>query len=236
MNELYRTFGVYRITNTRTGMTYIGKTGRNFADRWSHHRAILRRNKHSNRGLQASWNEDGESAFEFCVVEAVCDKEELNALEIKYIAQYRELGLCFNLADGGDSPYWLGRHLSDDAKKKIGEKNRKNMLGRKLPPETRKRMSIAQKQRAYSDEERALRSQKSKETNKGRVRSEETKALLRKINQENPPSAKLTPDDVRDIRRLKKDGLKLTELAEMYSTSPSYISSIVHKRRWAHID
>lgn len=233
--DIYCTFGIYRITNKITGQSYIGKTANSFGNRWDNHKALLRQGKHHNCYLQNDWNRYGANNFEFIAIEILTDSSKLNELEIGYIRQYREIGLCYNLHDGGDKSYNLGRHLSEETKRKIGEKNRVNMTGRKLSVETRKRMSEAQKRRKYTDEERLHRSTLSRQINTGRIRSEATKEKLRKINQNNPPSAKFTPDDIRDIRDKKLNGYKLTELAEMYNTSPSYISSIVHKRRWAHI-
>lgn len=235
MKEIYCTFGVYRITNIVNGKSYIGKTGMNFGDRWDNHKSLLRNNHHSNPYLQSAWNKYGESSFEFAVVESVNDSGLLNELEIQYIKQYKEAGLSYNIHDGGDGGLNLGKHLSDETKRKIGEKNRVNMTGRKLSEETRRRMSEAQKRRQYSHGELERRREFSRQLNTGRTRSTETKEKLRKINQDNPPSAKFTPDDIRDIRQKKANGYKLSELAEMYNTSACYISSIVHRRRWAHI-
>lgn len=235
MKDIYCTFGIYRISNTINGKSYIGKTGMNFGDRWDSHRALLRSNHHDNPYLQNAWNKYGESNFQFAVVESVSDPSLLNELEIQYIKQYKEAGLSYNIHDGGDGGLNLGKHLSDETKRKIGEKNRVNMTGRKLSKTTRKKMSEAQKRRQYSQSELEWRREFSRQLNTGRIRSEETKEKLRKINQDNPPSAKFTPDDIRDIRQKKADGYKLAELAEMYNTSVCYISSIVNRRRWAHV-
>lgn len=47
--------------------------------------------------------------------------------------------------------------------------------------------------------------------------------------------AKFTPDDIRSIRKERANGATLALLAAKYNTSQSYISNIVHKRRWAFI-
>lgn len=236
MNDLYKYGGIYRITDTITGFSYIGQTGNSFGERWSHHRALLRQGTHSNKSLQSAWNADGEDAFEFAIIEVIEGKDALNNAEVRYIAEYRKEGKCFNITGGGDQYYWTGKHLTEETKRKIGEKNRLNMLGRKFSEETRRKMSVSQKNRKYTDEERRLRSEKSRQTNTGRVRSDETKALLRKINQENPPGAKFTPDDIRAIRSMRSSGSTLVEIANVFGTSPSYVDSIVKRRRWAHIE
>ena len=39
--NIYKSFGIYRITNIQNGKSYIGKTGMNFGDRWDCHRAQI---------------------------------------------------------------------------------------------------------------------------------------------------------------------------------------------------
>lgn len=226
--KIYDTFGIYRITDTVSGKSYIGKASVSFGDRWDSHRALLRSGKHFNKHLQEAWNEHGEDQIKFAIVEEVQDRSLLRDLEHKYIEEYKDKGLSYNL---------LGDPLSDETKQKIGEKNRINMTGRKHSAETRAKMPASQKIRAenMTEEERAKHALQSSIANRGRVRSKETKERLRKINQENPPSAKYTPDDIREIRRLRAEGYKLEELAEMYNTSSNYIWSIVTFRRWSHV-
>lgn len=235
MKNIYKEIGIYRITNLVNGMSYIGKTGYSFGDRWDCHRALLNSGKHDNANLQKEWNKYGSESFEFAALEIVLDKSLLNELEIKYIREYKERELSYNIADGGDDPYWTGKHLTDEVKRKIGEKNRVNMTGKKLSDETKKKMSESQTARKWTDEEKQRCREKSRETNTGRVRSNETKELLRKINQENPPSAKFSPQDILDIRSKRKAGEKLSDLAAEYGSSESYISNIIHGRRWGHI-
>lgn len=62
--------GVYVIVNRITCRAYIGQT-RNFANRAGAHFTALRAGRHSNKGLQAAWNECGEAAFLFCPVACV---------------------------------------------------------------------------------------------------------------------------------------------------------------------
>lgn len=42
-------------------------------------------------------------------------------------------------------------------------------------------------------------------------------------------------NDIRSIRKERANGATLALLAAKYNTSQSYISNIVHKRRWAFI-
>jgi hypothetical protein len=49
------------------------------------------------------------------------------------------------------------------------------------------------------------------------------------------PRAKLTEDDVREIRRLSKNGKMLRELAVAYSVSIPTIAAIRSGRNWSHV-
>ena len=59
---------IYAIVNTTNFKKYIGST-RNLAQRFWDHKKLLRKGKHKNPHLQASWNKNGEATFKFVVVE-----------------------------------------------------------------------------------------------------------------------------------------------------------------------
>lgn len=60
--------GIYSITNIMTGQVYIGEST-DIEKRWEQHIESLNNNAHHNYKLQQSWNEWGEKAFDFNVVE-----------------------------------------------------------------------------------------------------------------------------------------------------------------------
>ena len=45
-------------------------------------------------------------------------------MEITLIKHYKSLGISYNITDGGEGQ--LGNHLSEEARRKIGEKNREH--------------------------------------------------------------------------------------------------------------
>jgi hypothetical protein len=47
---------------------------------------------------------------------------------------------------------------------------------------------------------------------------------------------KLTPDSVREIRRLRAEGRTLQSLANAYGVSTTAISFVCKRRNWAYID
>lgn len=79
--------GVYKITNLKNGKVYIG-SAKCFQVRASQHVSSLKRGKHQNRHLQASWDKHGVDAFLFEVVEVVNgNKGERFKVEQNFIDQ-----------------------------------------------------------------------------------------------------------------------------------------------------
>lgn len=93
--------GVYSITNTATGEQYVGMA-RRIAARWVSHVSMLRRGKHHCKRLQTAWNEHGEQAFTFAVLEQMPDDSK--ALKAAERAWIEELQPAYN-ASHWHKPY-----------------------------------------------------------------------------------------------------------------------------------
>ena len=119
-DKIYSRIGIYGIRNKVNNKIYVGKTGMNFGDRWDSHKALLRNNKHDNPYLQNAWNKYGEQNFEFIVIED-CNVDKLNEREMYWIKYYKDKNLAYNIHDGGDGGHNLGKHLSEETKRKIRE-------------------------------------------------------------------------------------------------------------------
>lgn len=89
LEEMQNT-GVYCIYNTKNGMRYIGSTKMTMYKRYLHHVEMLRVGKHKNEFLQKDFNEHGEDAFEFKILE-VCSKDECYEREEFYINSEQNL-------------------------------------------------------------------------------------------------------------------------------------------------
>lgn len=236
--NIYESFGIYRITNLQNGNSYIGKTGVNFGDRWDCHRAQLNGGYHDNPHLQSAWNKYGKDNFEFCVVQEVDNVALLNDLERKYIAQYRESGRCYNILAGGDGGFLLGSHLSEETKRKIGDKNRIKMTGRKHSDETKAKMSESQSKRyaSWTDEERAEHGRRVAECASGYKWSEEAKVNFSKLQRTKPNGATLTIDVVHEIRRMYEQEKKtFTEISQILNIPRANVYNIATYRRWANV-
>lgn len=120
--------GIYTIENIITGKLYVGYTS-NFRDRWDTHRRLLRKNKHNNEYLQASWNKYGEESFIFdilteCSSELLCSEEHYwcNVLNA------RDSDFGYNLKPTHPE----GKNITSNC---VREKLREKALGRKWSDE-----------------------------------------------------------------------------------------------------
>ncbi len=97
-----KSMGIYCIENTENHKKYIGLS-RNIEQRWNEHRSKLRRGKHGNIYLQRAWDNYGEDAFKFYIVE-ICESDILSEREEYYIAKYHTLSheSGYNLTKGGE--------------------------------------------------------------------------------------------------------------------------------------
>lgn len=135
-------FGIYCIKNIVNGNVYIGQTGESFYRRYLHHRWKLKKGTHDNEHLQRAFNKYGENNFEFCILKVIADKSLLDELEIYYIKQYKDKNCCYNINKGGNVSR-RGIPLSEETKRKIGNKNKILMTGKKHSDETKRRMSLS---------------------------------------------------------------------------------------------
>lgn len=138
---------IYKITSP-TGKIYIGKAV-NFATRYATYRNRLAEGQSA---LHNSFLKHGFEAHSFEILETA-PVDKLIELEIKYIHQYNSFAKLnengLNLTKGGDGT--LGRVDSEETKEKRASSHR----GTKRNDETRKRMSLAAKNKPknFSPEE-----------------------------------------------------------------------------------
>lgn len=146
-DEYKKECGIYGIVNHLTGDIYIGQTKQTFLKRYLHHQWKLKDGTHDNRHLQNAYNLYGDYYFSFIPLKLVnkdSSSEYIDELEIKYINMMRELNHCYNIIEGGNTSR-RGVALSEEHKRAIGAKNKKNMLGKKHSEETKRKMSESRK-------------------------------------------------------------------------------------------
>ena len=142
---------IYKIKNKIDNKIYIGQTTQDLESRWKGHR----KNSSNCRYLKSALKKYGVENFEFKLVCITFDNQ-LDDMEIKYIEQYNCLvPNGYNIRLGGNS----GKH-NEETKRKIGDtmKNKyKNgmvhsKLGKHPSEETRKKLSEARKGKKLSRE------------------------------------------------------------------------------------
>ncbi len=239
--SIYNTFGIYAIQNMINGKTYVGKTQTNFGDRWDCHRSQLRGGYHDNPHLQRAWNKYGEENFRFIIVE-VCPEgtttEEINELEIKYIKIFKNYDEAYNISPGGDGGMFLGKHLPEETKRKIGEKNRIHMTGRHASEKTKKKMAESQRKRwdNLSAKEKEKTVSRLRKANSGRKWDQKRREEYVKAQQTDPHGAKYSIDTIKEIRRLhEEENLSYTDISQKLDIPRGTVYNIATYRRWKNV-
>ncbi len=179
-------YSIYCIKNKTNGKVYIGQT-KTINIRKNKHFSQLRRNEHGNPHLQRVWTKYGEDNFEFLVLEKFSElfsQEIIDSVEKSYIKWYKDLGLAYNIKEGGKG----GGGIADETRQKLKaarakqtlspehiEAFRKSNIGRKQSPEEIERR--AQKLRGIKRSQETI--EKLKVCREGYKHSPETIEKLR---------------------------------------------------------
>ena len=157
---------IYKITNTKTGKVYIGKTTKSLNDRLQGH--INNADKGNNFKLSLAIRKYGKENFIIEPIDFAETHEELNEKEIHYISEYNSLEDGYNMTMGGEGGNTYINKSDEEMKAisgKISTALRKNngnrgqfvgpknsMYGKHHTPETKEKMSKALKGRKFSKE------------------------------------------------------------------------------------
>lgn len=240
---------IYRIINRLDGKSYVGQYCKDSpTKRFTTHKSNAR-NEGFSEYLYRAIRKHGVEHFDFTRV-CVCDNNELNDLEKKYIKEFDTFGTNgYNMTSGGQGI----KNYKHTAETK--ERLRIASTGKFPDEETRKRISEGLMGHGCSDETREkLRKastgvpktpetiEKLRLASTGRVVSKETGEKLSKALTGKPKSTdhidkikaikrKLTPEDVKYIRE-NPDNLTGVQLAEKYNSSRASISRIINNKRY----
>lgn len=159
--------GVYVVLNTLTGKEYVG-SATNLRRRWYEHQSALRRGVHHSAKLQRSWKKHGAAAFTFKPL-LVCAPEMSVFYEQRAIEAMEP---WYNMSPTAGSS--LGVKHTPETRARMSAANK----GKVLTPEHRANMSAAQKGRRPTEATKA----KISEAHRGLGHSEATKKKLADIN------------------------------------------------------
>lgn len=157
---------IYKITNTKTGKVYIGKTTKSLNDRLQGY--INNADKGNNFKLSLAIRKYGKENFIIEPIDFAETREELNEKEIHYISEYNSLEDGYNMTMGGEGGNTYINKSDEEMKAisgKISTALRKNngnrgqfvgpknsMYGKHHTPETKEKMSKALKGKKISKE------------------------------------------------------------------------------------
>lgn len=192
--------GIYKITNTKNGHFYIGKS-KNIRSRWLWHIDSFRKGHGTNKYFQRVWNLYHMNSFVFDIIEMVDDVTKLGEREKFHVS---ELQPHYNVAIVTDDQWTITEEAKEHSRqirlncdpewnRKIGDslrgkkksevhtqRMRESLKGFKHTPETLEKMRIASTGKKLSEEARAKIAEKAKGNDrwKHRVFTEEAKAKI----------------------------------------------------------
>jgi len=235
--------GIYKITNTENGKVYVGQSVTVNA-RLHRHRVSLAGGYHDNQYLQRSWDKYGEGCFTFEVIQRVDDVEKLTGIEQHWMDTLRaaEEEYGYNLRPAADTN--KGFHHTEETKRKIGEASKRMVrtpewnanisAGRKRsgyrhPPEVLKRMSEKMMGRIVPRDqvERSAASRRGVP-----LTAERRKNIGDALRGEKGCNAKLTQDQVDEIRARCLKGEIPSEMAIDYGVGAATVRDVIANATW----
>jgi group I intron endonuclease len=181
--------GVYVITNNVNGKKYIGQSV-DVLGRLQRHKTNLIRGTHRNTHLQNAYIKHGGKNFSFSVA-CKCSRSDLDSVEQRLISQYKttDRNYGYNVDSGGNANKTFGethrKKISEALLGRIG-----GMLGKHHSDETRKKISDGNKGKTISQEARRKTSDRLKKNPirfwLGKKRSPETiKKIVKNLKNNN---------------------------------------------------
>lgn len=205
---------IYALVDPHTGdIRYIGKTAHSPEKRLRGHMSEAKRLTGA-RHYKSSWLRQlaGEGLVPLIEVIEEVEPEGANERERHWIAYHRRCGAPLtNVTDGGDGQS-LGYRHCDEARATCGEASRRAWRD----PNYRARVIEGLKAHNRSSEHRA----KISENKRG----------------SRHPMAQLKEEEVIEIKRKIREGMRTTDIALEHGISQTRVSGIKHGRSWRHVE
>ena len=218
--------GVYKIVNIIDGKQYIGSSI-DIASRLTRHRGNLNTNKHENLKLQRAWNKHNKDSFVFEVL-LYCDPENCLWYEQMFLDYFQPE---YNIALDAKAPM-LGRTHSVASRYKMSQSRRGTQTGVDNPMYGKTGDQHPYFGRRHSDESK----QKMRASHLGKKLTQSTKNKMSQSRRgELHPNAKLTTEQVVEIKKKIADGIPNRSIALQYGIHERNISKIKTGRNWSHV-
>ncbi len=238
--------GIYVFENLKSGMSYVGSS-RNIYKRFHRHRGTLRKGTHKNINLQRAYDEYGESAFIFVIVE-ISEDDLVMKREDEWLARHYESGKLYNLHE---TATYDGNTFSEDTRARISDGLRRHWTN----PDNRVAMS-----RKLMGHENCARPFRIKSPSGEIVEGRNMAKFCRENGMSsgqmsdmmsgkmshchgwsNPDIVfkskrmKLSPPQIIAIRALFATGHKQKDIGGVFGVTRSAIAAITQGRAWVHV-
>jgi len=221
---------IYMARNRTNGKVYIGQTSVSLSGRRGDHRNKAL--KYGSRAaLHTAIREFGFNCFEWKILEHLSPKEDANQHERDWIEKYRSTDsqYGYNNTNGGNNSF----EFTEDVKKKIGEAGK----GRK-PTEAQRRAASIRMRGSGNPFFGKHHTEEAKEKNGAAHRGKKLtpEHIAKCIHRgEDNGLAILTMEQVKQIKRMYRDGFRRSEIVRITGASLYCVKSIRSEKSWRHV-
>lgn len=227
---------IYCIYNKNTNKMYIGQTIRTLRERFHEHKNA---HKHLKTIIGRSIRKHGKDAFECYQLDFAESQDQLDYLELMYIAKYNTISPTgYNLRSGGREGGIGTGMMSPDAREKISKSKRKVHTFRDPYGDVHTTTNLYEFCDHYGLSYDGMLCVKTKRQSmhKGWTLPDPKPFKVREVSGSNNPRHKVTEEDVLDIRKKHEDGYTPRELQSRYPViSMCTMYNILNRRIWTHI-
>ena len=210
-------YGIIYEAISPVGKIYIGQTTKTLEGRIKSHASDIKSSKRKTM-FQLAILEYGIESFIWEQIDTAESKVELDEKE----------------------RYWINKSKSMEPS--LGYNNKEGGIGTKYSLKARKNMSEAQKGKILPIEQRVKISESLKKSNHPLHGGHHTPESRKKMSEvrtgmklSRPNHAKLTEDDVRDIKLALANGKRSVEIAKIYNLKSATIRAIKCGKNWSHV-
>lgn len=225
-----RDTGIYLIEQISTGRRYVGSAV-SFKARWRGHINSLNAGKHHSQYLLRCWNKRGPQDFRFSVA-LYCDKENL--------LMYEQALIDFYLPEFNTNPTagsMLGFKFSDESKAKMSEaaKRTKNFTGRSHSEESKRKISESRKGKGGGERTIERRANISAALKGRTVPPEMRVRISATLTGTSTGRGLLTPDQVRQIRDLRNQGMGKCRIAKQMGIGENAADTVIRNNAYGWV-